>query len=340
MLNSFKHFGPDIFITLLALVLVTIFMGPGAGITTLILIAIEIAFSFDNAVVNAKILVHLSKIWQRLFLTVGMLIAVVGMRLIFPIAIVALTASLSFSKVIDLALNHAEEYAHYLELAHPSISGFGGAFLMTLALYFLFDNERDIRWLDRIEARLQKFGGHWWLPPIVSLIFVGLAAAIPANHHVATTLQAGALGVFVYTALHLMVSYLDKKQGAALGQGAKKTGWAAFGAFMYLELLDASFSFDGVLGAFAITQNVILIAVGLGIGALWVRSLTIQLVRHQSLQSYIYLEHGAHYAIFALALALLTSITYSIPDAVTGFVGIVIIIISFQASRRARPISE
>lgn len=322
-------------LTIVAIALATIYMGLGAGFTMLVLIAIEVAFSFDNAVVNAKILEHMSRVWQQVFLTVGMLIAVVGMRLVFPILIVAITAGLSSSKVIDLALHHPDEYSHYLELAHPTISAFGGAFLLTLALFFLFDKHRHEKWWTVLEEGFQKLGGHWWLAPLVATSVLALVAAIPANHYPSTTLRAGILGVVVYTAMHQLIHYLDKKQ-AALTKGAKRTGWAAFSAFMYLELLDASFSFDGVLGAFAITKNVVLIAAGLGIGALWVRTLTVQLVRHKSLSNYRYLEHGAHYAILALSIALLASLIREVPEAITGFVGIMIIIGAFHASRKVR----
>lgn len=322
-------------LTLLAVAGAAIWVGPSAAYTVVVLIAIEVAFSFDNAVVNAKVLDHMSRIWQQVFLTVGMLIAVFGMRLVFPIAIVAITAGLGWGQVVDLALHHPEEYAHHLELAHPTISAFGGAFLLTLALYFLFDDDREEQWLRRLEKRLQRLGGYWWLAPISALLVVVVTALFPANHYAATTLQAGSAGVVVYTLLHQAIVLMDKKQ-SALMTSAKRTGWAAFGAFLYLELLDASFSFDGVLGAFAITNNVILIALGLGVGALWVRTLTIQLVRHKSLNNYIYLEHGAHYAILALALALFVSIIHAVLEVITGFIGIVIILLAFQASRQAR----
>ena len=82
-------------------------------------------------------------------------------------------------------------------------------------------------------------------------------------------------------------------------------GKAAFFMFLYLEVLDASFSFDGVIGAFAITNDIVLMALGLGIGAMYVRSLTVYLVRQGTLDDYVYLEHGAHYAIGALAVILL-----------------------------------
>lgn len=335
MFQAIRSVKYSLLLTIAAVILASIFINPAAGITMIVLIAIEVAFSFDNAVVNAKILAHMSKVWQQIFLTVGMLVAVVGMRLVFPILIVALTAGLGFGRVIDLALNDPENYAHYLELAHPAISAFGGAFLLTLALYFLFDKHREELWLTSVEARLQKLGGHWWLAPALSALVLGAVALLPANEHVTTTLRAGLLGIVIYTILHQTIAFMDKKQ-SAMTTGVKRTGWAAFSAFMYLELLDASFSFDGVLGAFAITNNVVLIAVGLGIGALWVRTLTVQLVRHKALNAYVYLEHGAHYAILALAVALLVSIIHEVPEAITGFIGIVIILIAFQASRKVR----
>ena len=88
--------------------------------------------------------------------------------------------------------------------------------------------------------------------------------------------------------------------------------------FLYLEVLDASFSFDGVIGAFAITNDIVLMALGLGIGAMYVRSLTVYLVRQGTLDDYVYLEHGAHYAIGALAVILLVTIQYEINEVITG----------------------
>jgi hypothetical protein len=333
MLQAAKQVKWSLLITIASVVLATIYISPWAGVTMVILIAIEVAFSFDNAVVNAKILEHLSPLWQKLFLTVGILIAVFGMRLVFPILIVAITAGLSWGNVIDLALNDPNGYAHYLEEAHPAISAFGGGFLLTLALFFLFDKHRKERWWTSVETFFQKFGGHWWLAPLFGVAIIGIIAALPMNHYQGTTLRAGLLGVGIYTLMHQLIVLLDKKQ-QALTSGVKRTGWAAFGAFMYLELLDASFSFDGVLGAFAITNNVILIAAGLGVGALWVRTLTVQLVRHKSLGKYRYLEHGAHYAILALSLALLVGLIKEIPEVITGFVGIIIILGAYYASRK------
>ena len=332
MVNFLRHFPGSLLATIGTLGVVGFTLGLGATVTTLILIAIEIAFSFDNAIINAKVLEKLSRTWQQLFLTLGMVFAIVGMRFVFPIVIVSLAASLPWHTVIDLALHHPSEYAHKLHEAHGLIASFGGAFLLTLSLYFFFDRTKGIHWLQGIE-RPMKNAGSWWLPLLLSVVLVGVIAVLPGNHHPKETLEAGLLGVATYGAIKLFIDGLEKLAGPA-AKGVY-TGWAALGAFTYLQILDASFSFDGVVGAFAITNMVVLIAAGLGVGALWVRSLTVYMVRKGTLKSYIYLEHGAHYAIAFLALALYVSVFWEVPDAVTGIVGVGVLVSSFIASREA-----
>lgn len=335
MLSTLRFFGFSIFITIAAIILAGVELGLAAAMTCAILITIEVAFSFDNAVINAKILGRMSKAWQQVFLTVGMLVAVGGMRFVFPIVIVMITAGLSWGTVLDSALNRPHEYAEHLEKAYPLISSFGGAFLLMLSLYFFLDDARKELWLERIEKRLQHIGGSFWLPPILaSLVIIGVS--LFAGEHAGDVLKAGLAGVVTYAVMKAAVDGLGRLTGADNADANfKYTGWAALGAFLYLEVLDASFSFDGVLGAFAITDHVLLIALGLGVGAFWVRSLTIYLVRHGTLNSYKYLEHGAHYAILFLSVSLLTSIYVHLPEAIVGIVGIGIIIASYISSREA-----
>lgn len=326
-----RRFASSIILTILATIGAGVVLGPGAAVTTLVLIAIEIAFSFDNAVINAKTLARMSQLWRRLFLTVGMLIAIVGMRLVFPILIVSVTAKLGWQRVVELALNQPAEYAHYLEAAHISISAFGGGFLLVLVLFFFLDHEREIVWVDRIERPLQRLGGALWIGPVVGGLVIAAISAF--SHDSSTVLRSGLAGVVLFTLIRLAIAGLDKLTGAS--KAGNFVGWSAAVAFIYLEVLDASFSFDGVLGAFAITNIVPIIAIGLGVGALWVRSLTIYMVDEGTLAEYRYLEHGAHYAILVLAVALLSSIFISIPDAVTGLAGLGIIGASIVASREA-----
>jgi hypothetical protein len=327
----FRHFGFSIFLTVAAIVAAFWTGGAGATATIIVLIAIEIAFSFDNAIINAKVLEKLSKFWQQLFLTVGMVFAIVGVRFIFPILIVMVTANLPWSTVIDDALHHPQVYGEHLAEAHAAISAFGGAFLLVLTFYFFLDDDRKVLWLKTIERKVQKIGGTIWLPPLLVALIVCIVAAF-AGHESGTVLKAGLVGVVSYTAIHLFIEWLGR---LAPKENKVYTGWPAFLAFMYLQILDASFSFDGVLGAFAITDKVLLIALGLGVGAIWVRSITVFLVRKGTLGDYIYLEHGAHYAILTLSAALLLSIFIEVPDAITGIVGLGVIGASYLSSREA-----
>ena len=324
MLHYFRF---SALLTIAAILVAGLAQGVGAAVTVAVLIAIEIAFSFDNAIINAKVLERLSKVWQHLFLTVGMVVAIIGVRFLLPIVIVMLTAHLSWSQVIREALHQPSLYGQHLTAAHTSIAAFGGSFLLTLALYFLFDDNRDVLWLERLERPLQRLGG---APVLVALIVLLLSAF--AGNHSGEVLRTGLIGTVAYTLLKLCTDGLDKLMPERRGH---YLGWGAFLAFMYLQVLDASFSFDGVLGAFAITNKVLLIALGLGVGAIWVRSLTVVLVRRGTLKVYIYLEHGAHYAILALAVALLASIFFNVPDAVAGISGLGVIGASFIASHQA-----
>jgi hypothetical protein len=295
------------------------------------LIAIEITFSFDNAIINAKTLVRMSPFWQKIFLSVGIIIAIFGMRVVFPVVIVMVTAGLAWHEVVDLALHHPHQYAHHLELAHPSIAAFGGAFLLTLTLYFFLDNARDVLWLHKIERPLMRLS-NWWLPLVLATAVTLVAALLPFNHHPKEAVIAGICGVVTYGALKLLIDAISKIAGGDKPGTAVYTGSAAFVSFIYLEVLDASFSFDGVIGAFAITSMVVLIAAGLGVGAVWVRSLTVYMVKRGTLAAYKYLEHGAHYTVALLAFLLLVSLWVEIPDAISGGAGIVIIALALRAS--------
>ena len=330
-----RIFAVSTFISIAALVFVTFTLGWQAALLTLALIVIEMTFSFDNAIINARILTTMSPFWQKMFMTVGILIAVFGMRIVFPIAVVMLGAGLSWQSVLDLALHHPHEYAEKLHQAHPSIAAFGGMFLMMLTLDFFMDRERNVLWLKGFERRMQAIG-HGWMPTVITLLVTGGLALLPANAHPIETLRAGIFGIVLYLVIKGLTELFTRRQEGSnqSGKTVLKTGLAGFTAFLYLEVLDASFSLDGVIGAFAITYNVLLIAIGLGVGALWVRSFTLYMVHHRTLHTYHYLEHGAHYTIGLLSLFLLSGLFFSVPEAIAGIAGVVIIALSIVASKR------
>lgn len=307
-------------------------MGPQAAVLAAILCVIEITFSLDNAIINARVLKTLSPFWQQLFLTVGILIAVFGMRLVFPIAIVAVTTSLGWQEVLNLALNNPDTYAHELEGAAPLITAFGGSFLMMLGLHFFFDWQRKVTWLP-IEKPLLKMRSNW-LPAVITLLALIGIVVIPEHPDPRAALIAGIAGILTYLIVHGLSEAVGHSKSLS---GAKhKVGLAAFWTFLYLEVLDASFSFDGVIGAFAITSDVVIIAAGLGVGAFWVRSLTIYLVRKGTLDQYKFLEHGAHYTILILSVIMLISVFFHLPEVVPGLLGISVIGASIYASVRHR----
>ncbi len=310
-------------------------MGPEALFIAAVLILVEITFSFENAIINAKVLAGVSEFWRKIFITVGILIAVVGMRLVFPIVIVALTAGLSMPDVVELALNQPDRYADELNEAHISIASFGGMFLLMLCLHFFFDPKRKVVWINIIEKPLQSMS-RWWLYTAICMVVLTILTLLPANHEPRETFTAGLVGIVTYIVIHGLAELFAKRQGVGESTKVLKTGMAGFMAFMYLEVLDASFSFDSVIGAFAVTKDVVLIAIGLGIGALWVRSLTIYMVEHHVLHAYRYLEHGAHYTIGVLAAVLLAGIFFDIPEIIAGVIGLMIISASVVSSLRAR----
>ncbi|MFC8531180.1 DUF475 domain-containing protein [Nocardia sp. NPDC057227] len=356
-----RIFGLSGLVTVISLVAAFLYGGPTALFLCLILGILEVSLSFDNAVINATVLRRMSEFWQKIFLTVGILIAVFGMRLLFPLAIIWVTAGLNPVQAFDLALNPPADDAAYfpdgsasyetlITDAHPQIAAFGGLFLALLFLNFIFE-EREITWLSWLEKPLAKAGKLDMLSIVVSGIALVLAAEFLADDdNRATVLLAGLLGMITYIAVDGLGSMfhtedveedLDEAgkelEGKRTGPSdlAKATGKAGFFLFLYLEVLDASFSFDGVIGAFAITADPIIIALGLGlIGAMFVRSITVYLVRQGTLSEYVYLEHGAHWAIGALATILLVSIGVHINEIITGLVGVAFIGAAFWSSIR------
>ncbi|SMF83920.1 DUF475 domain-containing protein [Streptomyces sp. Amel2xC10] len=354
-----KTFGWSFAVTALGLVAAVFYGGWTAFGIVAILSVLEISLSFDNAVVNAGILKKMNAFWQKIFLTIGVLIAVFGMRLVFPVVIVAISAKVGPIDAVDLALNDKDQYQELVTDAHPSIAAFGGMFLLMIFLDFIFE-DRDIKWLAWLERPLAKLGKIDMLSVCVALIILMITSMTFATHahqhggaHVdkaQTVLLSGIAGLITYMIVGGLSGYFEdrleeqeerehEEEEAAERAGKPKpaillAGKAAFFMFLYLEVLDASFSFDGVIGAFAITNDIVLMALGLGIGAMYVRSLTVYLVRQGTLDDYVYLEHGAHYAIGALAVILMVTIQYQIHEVITGLVGVLLIGWSFWSSVR------
>jgi len=306
--------------------------GSGAGMmsflfTATVLAALEIALSFDNAIVNANKLKEMDPVWQRRFLTWGILIAVFGMRIVFPLLVVVIAANIGPVSALVLAATEPERYGLIMERAHVSIAAFGGTFLMMVALSYFIDEAKQVDWIRTVEGRLRQIAPIRGIEIAIVLAIVMCFATILPERESAMFLFAAASGLLTFLFVEILGHVFDASQDAA--RIARQGG---LGAFLYLEMLDASFSFDGVIGAFALTRNLFLIAIGLGIGAMYVRSVTIMLVEMGALAKFRYLEHGAFYSILVLALIMFAQSFVHIPEVITGLIGVVLIVLSLRSS--------
>ncbi len=334
----FKHFGGSLLFTLAGLLLGAWYgwelYGTIDGMLGIVwicavLAVLEVSLSFDNAAVNASVLKDMSPVWQQRFLTWGIAIAVFGMRIVFPLVIVMVAASLGPVEAMNLALTDPARYQEIVEGAHIGLMGFGGAFLGMVGLNYFFDSEKEVDWIAAIERPLAKVAD-------IEAVSIGLVLAATwgvstmlADADALTFITAAIAGLLTYLAVEI-VNHVLEPPTPTTGDVAK----AGFGAFLYLEVLDASFSFDGVIGAFALTNNLIIIAIGLGIGAMFVRSMTIFLVKKGTMSEYRYLEHGAFYAILALAVIMYLNTFVHISEVITGLIGAVLIGLAFWSSVR------
>jgi len=292
-----------------------------------VLAILEVSLSFDNAVVNAVVLKKMTPVWRHRFITWGIAIAVFGMRIVFPLIIVAVITHIDPVSALVMAVTDPDRYSQALISAHISVSAFGGAFLAMVGLKHFFNHEKNLHWIGVIERPLTRLGRIEAVELGLVLLLLYLVSTRLVGAEKFEFLVAGIFGLVTYIAVD-GVSALLNVESALTGE-VVQSGAASF---LYLEVLDASFSFDGVIGAFALSNNLFIIAIGLGVGAMFVRSLTIMLVECETLASYRYLEHGAFYAIVALALMMfLGAITY-VPEVVTGLIGAGFIVTAFVDS--------
>ncbi|MGB0659042.1 MAG: DUF475 domain-containing protein [Mangrovicoccus sp.] len=295
-----------------------------------ILAVLEISLSFDNAIVNANKLKDMTPLWQRRFLTWGILIAVFGMRIVFPLLIVVIAAQLGPWEAIRLAATDPARYSEIIHDAHLSIAAFGGTFLMMVALSYFIDEGKEIHWISALEESLCKCGSVRGAEvAFVLVLMIGFSWVMPSESR-GEFLFAAVFGLITFLAVDMLGHVLDRQDAA----GAVAKG--GLGAFLYLEVLDASFSFDGVIGAFALTQNLFLIAIGLGVGAMYVRSMTIMLVEKGTLTEFRYLEHGAFWSILVLSIIMFSQTLTHIPELITGLLGAGFIGFALLSSLRYR----
>ena len=354
-----RFFYFSFFITFVGLILAFWLGGFAAAYICALLAVLEISLSFDNAVVNAKTLEEMDEKWRRRFIVWGIPVAVFGMRFAFPIIIVAMVAKLGIVETLMLAINDVDTYHKHLSANKGEIYIFGGAFLLMVALEFFFAG-RNVRWIRAIEANrvmlalAKAKNASVFIAVLVGMIMLYLTK----NSDYAMAYFAA---ILVHMALGLVNEFLGEDENADitnfnndnslspqnqnfksansditkpnLKSAATRSGFAGF---LYLETLDASFSFDGVIGAFAMSENIFIIMIGLGIGAFFVRSLTLYMVHHGTLSEFKLLEHGANYAILALSVIMFINIFYEVSELITGTLSFGIILVAFLHSLLVR----
>lgn len=328
--HGMRHFLVPTVVSGILLAGILIWLGPLAFITAVLLTILEVTLSFDNAVVNARVLEHMSKKWQRRFLTWGMLIAVFGTRLFLPIIIVSVGLWTNPWLVAQIAVFDPTEYAHLLEGAKHAIHSFGAAFLIMVSLKYFFDDSKEVHWIRVIESRLSGLGKIEAIEIGIALIIILiLSYFIPAEEQ-SVVLVSGLVGIVLFIFMQGLASSFSRNVATATASG--------LALFMYLNVLDSAFSLDSVVGAFALTTSIPIIAVGLGIGAWFVRSITIFFVEKKTLDTLVYLEQGAHWAIFGLAISMFVGIIYEVPEIITGGIGLAFVAAAYWSSVRRRAV--
>ncbi len=279
----------------------------------LVLAILEIVMSFDNATMNAHVLEDMDEKWRRRFLIYGILIAVFGVRLILPDLIISIAGHMTFWEAIKLSFVNHIKYAEILKSAHVIISAFGGSFLMLVTLEFFLDEEKDNHWIQFIEEPLNKIskrlGAEMLAVTIAISVLVVLSLLAPKDIGY-SILISGSLGILVRFGVKMLNNFLENDTANLIVR-------SGIGTFIYLEILDASFSFDGVIGALVITNQIVFIMIGLGIGALFVRSLTLLMVDKGTLNTYKFMSHGAFYAMASLTTIMFITMFKEVSEFIT-----------------------
>jgi hypothetical protein len=274
-------------------------------LTVLGLSLFEIITSIDNAIINAEVLSKMSHWARRWFLIWGILIAVFLIRGLLPFLILWMSnPSLSIPAVWTMAFSSDPGIMDMVEKSAPILLVGGGTFLVFLFFHWLFLEPKHFGL--EAERYIQKQG--MWFYAIVSILLAVIVwYAIKINPLMAFGAVVGSTAFFI---THGFKENAEKMEEQMI-EG--KTGMSDISKIMYLEVIDATFSIDGVLGAFAFTLAVPLILVGNGIGAIVVRQMTVKSV--DKIKNYKYLKNGAMYSILALGvIMLLDSFGFNIPS--------------------------
>src|SRR3990167_2711761 len=255
----------------------------------------EIITSIDNAVINAEVLSGMSQKARRWFLTWGFFIAVVVVRGILPFLIIwAAVPGIGPFEVLGVSISGSGVAKAAVEKAAPLLLIGGGTFLIFLFFNWLFVEPKNFG------LRGEKFfhaQGAWFFAVISIFLTAIVWFTLKIDPMMAFSAVIGSTAFFI---IHGFRQYAETQEEKLLD---KNNNISDVSKVAYLEVLDATFSIDGVIGAFAFTFSVPLILIGNGLGALILRKLTISNI--ERIKQYKFLKNGAMYSIFFLGIIML-----------------------------------
>lgn len=284
----------------------------------------EIITSIDNAVINAEVVKTMQPKARRWFVTWGLFFSVFLVRGLLPLGILLLMIpGLDLSNILSIGFSDNEVIEKSVEATAPLVLIGGGVFMVLLFFYWLFLEEKHFG-LPKFEKFFIKQG--LWFYTVTSIIIATLVwFAIKVNPIMAFSAAAGSVVFFITNGFK---HYAEQKE-KSLQNSAKSD----INKIIYLEIIDASFSIDGVIGAFAFTFSIPLILLGNGIGSVLVRQITMANV--EKVSQYIYLKNGAMYSILVLGIfMILESFKIHIPVWAAPLATVVIILFFFLKSRK------
>ncbi|HLB70742.1 MAG TPA: DUF475 domain-containing protein [Candidatus Methanoperedens sp.] len=288
------------------------------------LILFEVIVSIDNAVINAEVLSTMSAKARRWFLIYGLFIAVFAVRGLLPWLIVwATNPSLGPINALTATLSDKPEIKEIIERSSPFLLIGGGVFLIFLFFHWLFIETKNYGLKGE---RFFHRHGVWFFAIVSIILMVIVWYALKQNPFIAFGAVVGSTAFFI---VHGFKQNAEVREKELIG-GSSMSDWSKI---LYLEVIDATFSIDGVIGAFAFTMSVPLIIIGNGIGAFVVRELTIRNI--ETVKRLIYLKNGAMYSIFFLGIIMvLDSFGAHIPNWISPVVTISIVGYFFYKSKK------
>lgn len=271
-------------------------------LTILGLSLFEVITSIDNAIINAEVLRGMSQKARRWFLLWGFIFAVFVVRGLLPLFIVWLAnPQFGLLEVFFAAFSQDPKIAQAIEQTSPLLLLAGGVFLIFLFFNWLFLEPKNYG------LKGEKFfhaQGAWFFAVVSILLTIIVWFALQKDPMLGFAAVVGSTTFFI---IHGFKQFAEEQERKLIGGHVSDISKIA-----YLEVLDSTFSIDGVIGAFAFTFSIPLILLGNGLGAFVLRKFTVSNI--ERIKKYIYLKNGAMYSILFLGMIMiLDSFGYHIP---------------------------